>query len=243
MNENGIFNSNDPACGSLESSKVFNKYNGSYDRAIKVNGSLNFYNTWGDYKGDLAGCISDNSQCLRLSGGIFGYQDCGAVITLFDKVYRYMDDETNSAYYDHSASGVCRIIANKLKLNSDESISTVSCEYNFTPENGLQARKGNNTYLYDSIYSSGNNYIQYTNGLLIYWNFIVNHNQVITYPIPFISRPCVSFGYHSKGEEYTNIGYTVNDSNTGFTCKIRNLVNNTLATQSNVSCIAIGRWK
>ena len=95
----------------------------------------------------------------------------------------------------------------------------------------------------DSVVSNGTNYIQYTSGLMLYWDYSVNYDEVVTYPIPFISLPALSFGYLSKGEQYTNIGYAVNSSTSGFTCKIRNLINDTLATQSNVSCLAIGRWK
>ena len=84
---------------------------------------------------------------------------------------------------------------------------------------------------------------QYTNGLLICWNAIVGGDVVVTYPIPFINLPALTFGYMANSVSSTRIGYAINYSNTGFTCKIRDMFSEELVTQSDVPYIAIGRWK
>ena len=92
-----------------------------------------------------------------------------------------------------------------------------------------------NSKLIDSIYSFGDNYIQYTNGLLICWGYIqyTLTNTIVNFPIAYIRNPSVITGNTGDGTGIANADII---TTTGFTYK---------AINSSVSgyYLSIGYWK
>lgn len=99
----------------------------------------------------------------------------------------------------------------------------------------------------DSIYSSGDNYIQYTNGLGICWvrseNTTVPPSQ-ITFPFSFVDIPAISIS--PRGNANSNIAYihkVADISSTGCIVMAVKTTTDSEYVVSTYTLIAIGMWK
>ena len=197
---------------------------------IKINNPLEF-----DYRGKIR--YDPNQKWFAIQDHYpDGDLDKGPFILLADGD-KYPEDHTNN--YQNGAVTLCA----RSKGESNKTVLAIIQRKtnNLTLNNIID--NVSTISIIDSILRQGNNYIQYTSGLLICQSPVIAGDEVVTYPIPFIELPALAFGYMANDVVNARMGYAINYSNTGFTCKIRNIIGGDLVTQSDISYIAIGRWK